>query len=262
MTTTLVRRAGVLTLIAATATALSGCAGVIGATMTYDDTEKAKITDIVLSGASGDVHITTAPVSQTTIKRVIRRTTNPGESYHLAGTTLSLDTSCGVDCSVSYEIQTPAGVNVSGHLESGDVRLDGVGKTDVQVSSGDISVVNAAGPVRVTATSGDIEVLQAKSTVTVASTSGDIRAIDPAGAVDIRATSGDVQVHLTTPNSITCRVSSGDVDVSVPAGDYKVVSHDNNSGDTWLHGLVSNPAAKNVLDIQTSSGDVNVGTTA
>jgi hypothetical protein len=262
MTSTLVRRAGVLALIAATATALSGCAGVIGATMTYDDTEKAKITDIVLSGGSGDVQITTAPVTETTIKRVIRRTTNPGESYRLAGTTLSLDTSCGADCSVSYEVQVPPGVNVRGNLDSGDVRLTGVGTTDVQVSSGDVTVSNAAVPVKVKATSGDIQVLNAKSTVTVVSTSGDVRAIDPAGVVDIKATSGDVQVHLATPNSVTAHVTSGDVDVSVPTGDYNVLTRTDHSGDTSLHGLVSDPKAKNVLDIQTSSGDVNVSTAA
>lgn len=261
MTTTLVRRAGVLALIAATATTLSGCAGVLGAKMTYDDTEKAKITDIVLSGGSGDVRITTAAVDQTTIKRIIRRTTNPGESYRLAGTTLSLDTSCGMDCSVSYEIQSPPGVNVRGNLDSGDIQLNGVGTTDVEVSSGDVLVENAAGPVRVKATSGDIQVLHAKSTVTAKATSGDIRAVDPGGAVDLRATSGDVQVHLATPNSVTVDVTSGDIDISVPQGDYNVVNR-SNSADTSVHGLTSNPAAKNVLDVNASSGDINIDTTA
>jgi DUF4097 and DUF4098 domain-containing protein YvlB len=262
MTTTLVRRAGVLTLIAATATVLSGCAGVIGATMTYNDTEKSKITDIVLSGGSGDVRITTAAVDQTTIKRVIRRTTNPGESYQVAGTTLSLDTSCGLDCSVSYEVQVPPGVNVRGHLDSGDLGLTGVGTTDVQVSSGDISISNATGPVKVKATSGDISVLHAKGTVTAVATSGDIRAIDPAGAVDIKATSGDVQVQLAVPNSVTAQVTNGDIDISVPRGDYNVIAPNNHSGDTSVRGLVSDPAAKNVLDVQASSGDVNVNATA
>src|SRR5690348_15187179 len=129
MTTPLARRAGALVLIAATATTLSGCAGVLGAKMTYDDTEKAKITDIVLAGDSGDVKISTAAVDQTTIRRVIRRTTNPGESYRLSGSVLSLDTSCGMNCSVSYEIQTPPGVKVRGNLDSGDVRLTGVADT-------------------------------------------------------------------------------------------------------------------------------------
>jgi len=262
MTTTLVRRAGVLALIAATATTLSGCAGVVGAKMTYDDTEKAKITDIVLSGGSGDVKITTAPVDQTTIRRVIRRTTNAGQSYKLSGTTLSLDTSCGLNCFVSYEIQTPPGVKVRGSLDSGNVILAGVADTTVTVSSGDVMVTDATGPVRVQATSGDIEVLRSHGTVNAVATSGDIRAIDPQGAVTVRATSGDVQVHLSTPTSIKADVTSGDVDISVPAGSYDVVNHANRGGDTSITGVTSDPSSKNVLDVKAASGDINIGTTA
>jgi Putative adhesin len=261
MTTTLVRRAGVLALIAATATTLSGCAGVLGAKMTYNDTEKAKITDIVLSGGSGDVRITTAAVDETTIQRIIRRTTNPGESYHLSGSVLSLDTSCGLNCSVSYQIQTPPGVKVRGALDSGDIQLAGVADTDVQVSSGDMLITDATGPVKVRATSGDIQVLRAHGTVSAVATSGDIRAIDPAGAVTIRATSGDVEVRLAAPNSVTADVTSGDIDISVPEGSYNIIDR-TRSGDTSLNGLTSDPSSKNVLDLKASSGDVNVDTTA
>jgi DUF4097 and DUF4098 domain-containing protein YvlB len=261
MTTTLVRRAGVLALIAATATTLSGCAGVLGAKMTYDDTEKAKITDIVLSGGSGDIQVTTAAVGETTIKRVIRGTTNPGESYHLTGTTLTVDTSCGMDCSVSYQIQSPPGVNVRGTLRSGDIKLDGVGTTHVQVSSGDVLIDNAGGPVDATATSGDIQVLRAKGTVTTKATSGDIRVVDPGGAVDARATSGDVEVHLSVPTSVLADVTSGDIDISVPQSSYHVITR-NDSADTALHGLADDPASKNVLDVNARSGDINIDTAA
>lgn len=261
MTTTLVRRAGVLALIAATATTLSGCAGVIGAKMTYNDTEKAKITDIVLSGGSGDVKITTATVTETTIQRIVRRTTNPGASYQLNGTTLNLDTSCGLNCSVSYQIQTPPGVNVRGNLDSGDIQLAGVADTDVQVSSGDMLVTDATGPVKVRATSGDIQVLRAHDTVNAVATSGNIRTIDPAGPVNIRATSGDVEVRLATPNSITANVTSGDIDISVPQASYNIIDRAR-SGDTSLNGLTSDPTSKNVLDVKASSGDINIDTTA
>ncbi|MFD0517635.1 hypothetical protein [Paractinoplanes durhamensis] len=125
MTTTLIRRAAVLALIAASTTALTGCAGVIGAKMTYDDTEKGKITDIVLTGGSGDVTVTSGDVTETSIRRVIRRSSNPGSPYTLDGTTLNIDTSCGPNCSVSYEIKTPTGVNVRGKEHSGDIVLKG-----------------------------------------------------------------------------------------------------------------------------------------
>jgi hypothetical protein len=261
MTTPLVRRAGVLALIAVTATTLSGCGGVIGAKMTYDDTEKAKITDIVLTGGSGDVRISTAPVDVTTIRRVIRRTTNPGASYQLSGSTLTINTSCGLNCSVSYEVQTPPGVKVHGSLHSGDVTLAGVADTDVEVSSGDVLVTDATGPVKVRATSGEISVLRAHGAVNAVATSGDIRAIDPAGPVTVRATSGDVQIRLAAPNSITAYVTSGDLDISVPQGRYNIIDR-TRSGDTSTNGLTSDPSSKNVLDVKATSGDINIDAAA
>jgi DUF4097 and DUF4098 domain-containing protein YvlB len=262
MTTPLVRRTGVLALIAVTATTLSGCAGVLGAKMTYDDTEKAKITDIVLSGGSGDVKITTAAVDQTTIRRIIRRTTNPGESYQLSGSILSLDTSCGFNCSVSYEVQTPPGVKVRGSLDSGDIQLAGVSDADVQVSSGDVMVSDATGPVKVRTTSGDIQVLRPHGTVSMVATSGDIRAVDVAGPISVHATSGDAEIHLATPTSVTADVTSGDINISVPPGAYHVINRSPDDDDFSLNGLTSDLTSKNVLDVKASSGDINIDTTA
>jgi hypothetical protein len=257
MTTTLIRRAGVFALIAATTTTLTGCAGVLGARMTYNDTEQAKVTEVALSGRSGDVIITTGAVQQTTIKRVVRGSSNPGESYRMTGSTLNLDTSCGPDCQVSYEIQAPAGVAVRGKLTSGGVALDGVGATDVELTSGNVSVRNATGAVRVHTTSGDIDVLGAKGAVTAQSTSGNVHALNAGGAVDVSATSGDVDVKITAPNSVHAEATSGSVNVVVPQGSYKI-STDTGSGETSLHGLTSDPTATNVIDVRTRSGDVGV----
>jgi DUF4097 and DUF4098 domain-containing protein YvlB len=260
MTTTLIRRAGVLALIAATTT-LTGCAGVIGAKMTYNDTEKAKITDIVLTGASGDVQIETGPYPETSITRVVRRSSNPAEPYKLDGSTLTIDASCGMNCSVSYLIKTAPGVAVRGDLRSGDVRLDGVGATDLEVTSGDLTVANATGPVQVRATSGNIRVLDAQSTVKAQATSGDMQVINAAGAVEVKVSSGNVDVVLTKPDSVTAQATSGDIKVVVPDGDYKLVTSAG-SGDVDLHGMQSDPTSKNVIDVKVGSGDVNVASGA
>ena len=261
MTTTLIRRAGVFALIAATTTTLTGCAGVLGARMTYNDTVSSKITEIAVSGRSGDVIVTTAAVQQTTIKRVVRGSSNPGESYRMTGTTLTLDTSCGPDCQVSYEIQAPAGVAVRGKLSSGDIALTGVGVTDMQLTSGNVSVHDATGAVRVHATSGDIDVINATGAVTAEATSGNVRAMNVGGAVDARSTSGDVDVKLTGVNSVHAQATSGNVHVILPQGSYKI-SADTGSGNANVHGLTSDPAAKNVIDVRTGSGDVEVDTAA
>ncbi len=258
MTTTLIRRAGALTLIAATAVTLTGCGGgVLGARMTYNDVEPTKITEIRVTGGSGNVEVGTAATTQTKITREVRRNTNPGESYRLDGTVLHIDTSCGHDCSVSYQIEAPAGVAVKGELRSGDVLLDGVGATDLRLTSGNVTVNAATGPVQLKTTSGDVRVVEAKSTVRVDATSGNVEAVNPGGAVDIEVASGDVNVLLATPLSVTAAAKSGNVNVVVPTGSYRITT-DAESGDAAVHGLISDPAAKNVIDVSAHSGDAVV----
>jgi len=262
MTSTLARHAGVLVLIAATAaTTLTGCGGVYGARMTYDDTEKTKITEIRLDGGDGDVIIRTAAAgTETNIKRIIKRSTgDPGESYRVEGSALLIDTSCGHNCSVSYEIVAPAGVRVRGELRSGDVQLDTVGDTDLKLTSGNVNVADATGPVKLRATSGDLRVVNAKSTVDIQATSGNIIATDVAGAMNLKVTSGDIEAALSAPNSVTAQTTSGDVRLQVPAGSYKITSSAG-SGDTEVQGLTSDPNAKNVLNLRTGSGDAMVVT--
>jgi hypothetical protein len=261
MTTTSIRRAGVLALIAATAVTLTGCAAVVGARMTYNDSVKTKITEVRITGGSGDVLIRTGTSTETTIKRFIKRSTNPGESYRLDGTALLLDTSCGNNCQVSYEIQAPAGVAVRGELRSGDVQLTGVGATDLTVTSGDVTVQDATGPVQLRATSGDIRVLDAKGTVKVQSTSGDIHALNVGGAVDLKGTSGDIVADLVVAASVTAESSNGDINVTVPAGAYQVTS-DTATGDSSVNGLTNDPKAKNIIDVKTRNGDTNISAAA
>ncbi|MEV4344071.1 DUF4097 family beta strand repeat-containing protein [Actinoplanes sp. NPDC049596] len=258
MTTTWARRTGLLVLIGAATAGLTACGGVVGATLTYNDTEKTKITEIRLTGGSGDVAITTADVTETTIKRVIRNSSDPGDSYRLQGSTLFLDTSCGVDCSVSYEVKAPAGVAVRGDLRSGDVSLSGAGATDVHLTSGDINVVDAAGPVALRATSGDIRVVNAKDKVTVQSTSGDVDVLDAAGPLDLKLTSGDIDAVLTTVTDVKAQTTSGDVNVRVPQGKYRISTSSSGSGDAEVQRLTNDPTAKNSIDLRTSSGDATL----
>jgi hypothetical protein len=258
MTPTLTRRAGALTLIAATIVALAGCGGV-GAKLTYNDTEKVKITAIDLAGHSGDVQVKTSAIDETRITRVIHRNSDPGRSYQLEGTVLHLNTDCGIHCSVSYQIEAPPGVTVTGTLSSGDVRLTGTGAADVTVTSGDVMVDGATGAVKVTATSGDISVVGAKGPVTLQATSGNLRAVDVAGGpVSAKVTSGDVVIKINTATSVTAEANSGDVQVMVPGGGYQVHAQAG-SGDTNIgSGINADGASKNVLDLRAGSGDVTV----
>jgi hypothetical protein len=258
MTTTLIRRTGVLALIAATTAGLTGCSGVIGAKMTYNDTETAKITEISLSGGSGDVQILPATDGKTTIQRVIHRTSNPGSSYRLVGSTLNVDTGCGVGCSASYVIHTPAGVAVHGDLHSGDVTLDGVGSTDITLSSGDAKISNDTDSVKVRTDSGDITVTHVKGGATLQASSGDIKANDIGKGADLKASSGDITASLTAAASVTARASSGDIHLTVPVGAYHVEKK-GGSGDLRLRdGVTNDSSSQYVLDLKAGSGDVTV----
>jgi len=149
-------------------------------------------------------------------------------------------------------------VAVRGELRSGNVRLTGVGATELEVTSGDVTVTKATGPVQLRATSGDIRVIDTKSEVKVESTNGDIQALHVGGPVDVKVTSGDIAVLLTAPHSVTAEATSGDVNVRVPDGDYQIRT-DTGSGEASVQGLSSDPDAKNIIDVRTRSGDALVG---
>ncbi|MFD0517636.1 DUF4097 family beta strand repeat-containing protein [Paractinoplanes durhamensis] len=136
-----------------------------------------------------------------------------------------------------------------------------MGITDLELTSGDVSVTGATGAVAIKATSGDIMVTDSKSSVKVHSTSGDVQAIRVAGPADLKVTSGDMHVELTAPNSVTAQSTSGDIWVQVPPSKYRVTTH-SGSGDEHLEGLTSDATAKNVIDVRVTSGDVTVASTS
>jgi hypothetical protein len=260
MTPTLARRAGAVTLIAATTAALAACGQGIGARLTYDDTEKVKVSEIVLAGGSGDVTVTTAAIADTRIKRIVRSNgADPQASYRLDGTVLTLDTNCGPRCSVSYEIQAPTGVAVTGRLGSGDIGLTDVATADFTVGSGDVYLERATGAMSVKTGSGNITAVGLRGPVTLVAGSGDVQAMDLAGGAAVRAqtASGDVDVMITEAAPVTARAGSGDVALTVPEGPYRVKSQ-HGSGEAELVGITDDPTAKLQIDVQTGSGDVRV----
>ncbi|WP_328466464.1 DUF4097 domain-containing protein [Actinoplanes sp. NBC_00393] len=243
-------------LAAATLLALAGCDGAVGAEMTFDDVVQSKISEIVLTGGNADVTVTTATGTETVIKRVVRGGTNAGEAHKLSGAVLTLPTDCGRDCRTRYEIKAPAGVTVRGDLHSGDVMLERVGPVDLKLTSGDVGVRDATGKVAIRATSGDLAVDGAPE-VNLECTSGDLTALNVSGPITARSSSGDTHLGLAVPASVTATVTSGNLDLMVPEGSYRVRT-DTGSGDETLHGVIDDPKAKHTLDLRTRSGDLTV----
>jgi hypothetical protein len=257
------RRAGAAALIAtAAATVLTGCGGV-GAKLTFSDVVKSKVSDIVITGAGGDVTIRTEAITETRINRIIHRNSDPGDSYRVEASTLTVDTDCGPNCSVTYDIVAPQGVKVSGSLSSGDVQLTGVGAVDLALTSGRLLVDKVKGDVRARATSGNLEFGDITGKLTASVQSGNVRAVRIGGGpVDVRATSGDVDVDLTVPMSLTAEATSGSVRAHVPAGKYDITTTAR-SGEVRLEGLGldDDASSPHKLIISAGSGDVDITTT-
>jgi hypothetical protein len=254
------RRAVPLTLAGAVAAAaLAGCTGSVPTQLHFTDTEKKKITEVVIGAGSGDVAVKTAAVAETQIKRIVHyHGVEPASpTYRVIGTVLHVDTDCGNDCSVDYDIVTPVGVAVRGEVTSGDLHLTRVLTADVTVTSGDVRVSGATGEVKVEASSGNITVADLAGATRLVATSGDIEGRGLGGApVTAEATSGNIDLQLARPGAVTAHASSGDVSVRVPNGRYQIRT-DADSGEQQIS-IPNDPSSPHILDLSANSGDVTL----
>ncbi|MFC4150382.1 DUF4097 domain-containing protein [Micromonospora mangrovi] len=243
---------------AATLILLSGCDTLSFRRLDFDNTEAVKITRISVRPGAGDVVVRAAgTAAQVRIKRTVRyQGDEPTARYEIKGDELVLDTDCGPRCSLSYEVTAPAGVAVRGEAASGDVELSGVGPVELKLNSGNLTVTGATGDVRAETDSGNIEVADVAGTASLRAASGDVTGRRLAGTVDAEASSGNVTVELAAPASVRAHAASGNVDLTVPAGRYRVRAHAG-SGDTDL-GVPDDPTATLVLDASAASGNVTL----
>ncbi len=255
----LLGRIGGLALIAVAATALTGCDGGVPTQLTFSDTEKVKVTEIVVAGGSGDVMVRTSAIGETRIGRTVtyRDGQEPGATYKLTGTVLNVDTNCGSNCSVSYDIEAPTGVAVRGALGSGEIALTGVATADVTVGSGNVAVTEASGAVKARTRSGNIVVQDLKGAAHLVATSGNIEGMGlGSGALIAEATSGDIELTLSKPGPVTAKATSGNVGLMVPDGSYQVRTSAT-SGEQMVD-VPHDPAGKHLLDVRATSGDVRI----
>ena len=239
--------------------ALAGCAAIERSELTYSDTESVAITQISVEPGSGDVVVRTGDISSVQIGRVVRyRGAEPRQrTFRIEGTRLFIDTDCGRQCGVSYDIVAPRGVSLDGENGSGDVRLTELAGVDINVGSGDIEVSDTSGTVRARTGSGTIRLDGAKGAVTARTGSGDITARRLSGGdVNTETGSGDISMLLDRASSVWARTASGSIDLAVPSGSYQVRAG-TDSGDRKVD-VTDQPGAPSVLDVHTGSGDVTV----
>lgn len=245
--------AGALTLLA-----LAGCTQLSQKRLDYTRTEQAKVDQITVLPGAGDVVVHGGQVRDVTIKRIVRyRGDEPRDAtYRIDGTGLVLDTDCGRQCSVSYEVTLPEGVAVRGENGSGNLELSRVGAVEVRAGSGDIAISMAKGAVTAETGSGDITVADVTGAVAVRAGSGNVTGRGLGAGVTADTGSGEIILALGAPGSVRASAGSGSVALSVPAGRYHVQA-DAESGSRNVS-VTDDPGAPLLLDLHTGSGDITV----
>jgi hypothetical protein len=242
--------------------ALANSCGDVAATnrRTLDDVEKVAISAIKLDVSSGGVTVRPGKAGEVSIHRTLRYGGNePGtNTYDVVGDVLTLRSDCGSGCEVSYDIEAPSGVTVTGQSGSGDIKLTEVGKVDVTAGSGNITVIRASGTVHAVSSSGDVKAEDVKTALDLKAGSGNVTGSKlGGGAITAQTSSGDIRLTLGTAGSVKANAGSGDVELRVPEGKYKVITH-SNPDDTKVE-VTNDPNSKSVLEVTTNGGDVRIG---
>ena len=176
----------------------------------------------------------------------------------------------------SIQLTIPQGVSLEIDNSSGDISisyLDAEEKSEIEASSGDVTIVNAQSDIQIETSSGDIGLKNVTGELEVSSSSGDQEFTLVNGHLEIIATSGDVEVEQVT-GSLDIETSSGEVDIR----DCKVSMRvETTSGDVDAYALTlvgdayfrtssgdlevefTNDIDKMSFDLTASSGDIDVG---
>jgi len=204
---------------------------------------------------SGQVTIRTGDTAE--VKREVHYgDEKPGDTFRVKDGVLELNPCDKRNCWIDYEVTVPEGTTVSGELDSGEVDISGVAQANVRASSGKVTVKDVSGAVNIEAQSGEVNLEGIDGPVVAKAESGSIDARGIGGSTTVESSSGNVVVELTQVADVHVNAQSGNVDVTVPDGDYKVAtSADSGNVDSDFD---DDPGAEHSIDLHTDSGNVRV----
>lgn len=256
---------------------LSGCSGFRAASSTFDDdiAVQQPVSAVRMETGSGSVKVR-AGTAASIHRKVYYLGDKPGGSTHFeGGDTLVLEDCKQNNCSIDYDVVLPSGAKIIGKVGSGDITVVGMAEVGVQAGSGNITVRDVTGPVTVRASSGDVDLSGLGQAVVAEASSGDIKLTnvkgdatllsrsgsvignDLSGKTSVESSSGDVTLTMSATTAVKATASSGNIQLHVPRGEnYKVTAH-TSSGDQNVN-ITNDPAARNLLDLDASSGDITV----
>jgi DUF4097 and DUF4098 domain-containing protein YvlB len=219
----------------------SACGLLPGETFEDDTTLSQKIKSVRLESRSGGVRLQgKETVTKVSVHRTIQFDGDrPKKATHRVENGVLVLGGCGKDCSVTYTVDLPPRIPVSGSSKDGGVSLSGVGKVDVTTASGAVDLNGVEGPVDVRTTNGRINGRALKGDRITAETSN--------GAIDLAP---------ATPQDVRARTSNGAISVTAPAGTYNVSAKTSN-GHKKI-GVRDDPSGDHDLDLTTSNGSITV----
>ncbi|BDZ65511.1 DUF4097 family beta strand repeat-containing protein [Agromyces mangrovi Wang et al. 2018] len=207
-----------------------------------DATVTERVTAIEIDEPAGSVAIeATRSATDITLERTVRYwgiDRDVDETHEVTGGTLVLH-GCGRNCTVSYVLEVPEGLDVSGRTSNGAIELTGVADVDVATSNGRIELDDVTG------------------TVEVETSNGRIIGNDLTGdGVDASTSNGPIEIELGTPQDVTARTSNGPIELRVPGGPYAVET-DTSNGRVDVD-IATDPNGEFTLDLRTSNGSIDV----
>ncbi|CAM06369.1 putative adhesin [Saccharopolyspora erythraea NRRL 2338] len=216
------------------------------------------VSAVELIGGAGSVEVRYAPGARGEVQERISSSWGGGDSrLRVDGGRLVLDTDCGWNCSVDYQVTLPAPVPVTGELGSGDLEVAGMASVDARLGSGGADVRDVAGAVSVETGSGSVSLAGLGGDVDVRTGSGGVDGRDlRGGRFRAELGSGTAAAELTAPQEVDVRTSSGGIELEVPQGAYRVRA-DTGSGGEEI-GVTQDPNAPRSLELSTGSGSIQV----
>ncbi|HEY9425333.1 MAG TPA: DUF4097 family beta strand repeat-containing protein [Microterricola sp.] len=239
---TATRISGAVAGLAIGATILSGCALLPAHGMGDETTLSDTVTSVRIDDPSGSVSVSgETGATGIRIEREIKYWGNKrdiGPTYEVDGDELVLS-GCGRRCTVEYSIELPAGVDVSGQTENGEIELSDVNNVEVSTSNGRIELEDVTGRVEVGTSNGRIE---------GSGLSGN--------GITAKTSNGSIELELATPQDVRASTSNGAIVLRVPAGGYEVIAETSLGGKNI--DIASDPNGEFLLDLETSNGAITV----
>jgi hypothetical protein len=185
---------------------------------------------IVLNAHSGNVDVVTGGGSVVHVKRTehLSYGHHSHEKRSVSGGTLSIDSSCPTvivgNCSADYRVAVPDNVPITIRTDDGAVHLAAFrGSAQVQTGSGDVAVDAFCG-----------------------------------FSLGVKTGSGNTQVATAcSPQSLSLRSSSGDIEATVPGGRYRIEAN-SDTGKQKVSGLSVSDSAPFGIQATSTTGDVIV----